>query len=250
MRTTSNIFILNLAISDLTLCFFSIPFNVYKTLRHTWMFGEFLCRLAPFFQASNVFVSSMSITAIALDRYIRIVCAVKIRQTNSLLRSYGTFLIIVFIWLFAFILSSPLFLFIQLQTLTIKFGIDFSNKILVNVKTNAVIDSSFNNSNILQPPTELFQPNEKNNGLSTYEIYHCVENWPYHQSRVIYSFMSLLLQYIMPILIVGIAYGSIWCKLNKQRNKLKSHTRIKKKKNVENSIDDNPNVTKNKSKIK
>jgi hypothetical protein len=68
MKTSSNLFILNLAISDLTLCVFSIPFMTYKTLKHTWIFGEFLCRLAPFFQASNVFVSTMSITAIALDR--------------------------------------------------------------------------------------------------------------------------------------------------------------------------------------
>jgi len=37
MRTSNNLFILNLAISDLTLCIFSIPFNVYKTLRHTWV---------------------------------------------------------------------------------------------------------------------------------------------------------------------------------------------------------------------
>lgn len=70
MRTSNNLFILNLAISDLTLCIFSIPFNVYKVLRHTWIFGEFLCKFAPFFQATNVFVSTMSITAIALDRYI------------------------------------------------------------------------------------------------------------------------------------------------------------------------------------
>ena len=121
MRTSNNLFILNLAISDLTLCFFSIPFNVYKTLRHTWIFGDFLCRLAPFFQASNVFVSSMSITAIALDRFVRIVCATKIRQHNSssLLSSYGTFFILLFIWLFAFTLSSPLFQFNKLHTLSL-----------------------------------------------------------------------------------------------------------------------------------
>ena len=40
MRTSNNLFILNLAISDLTLCFFSIPFTMYKTLRHTWIFGN------------------------------------------------------------------------------------------------------------------------------------------------------------------------------------------------------------------
>jgi hypothetical protein len=71
MRTSNNLFILNLAVSDLTLCVFSIPFNAYKTLRHTWIFGEFLCKFAPFFQATNVFVSTMSITAIALDRCVK-----------------------------------------------------------------------------------------------------------------------------------------------------------------------------------
>ncbi len=35
----------------------------------------------------------------------------------------------------------------------------------------------------------------------------------------------MLIQYIMPIIIVGIAYGSIWCKLNKNRKRLKDHTR-------------------------
>ena len=35
----------------------------------------------------------------------------------------------------------------------------------------------------------------------------------------------MLIQYIMPIIIVGIAYGSIWCKLNQNRKRLKNHTR-------------------------
>jgi hypothetical protein len=64
-----------------------------------------------------------------------------------------------------------------------------------------------------------------NEGISTFKIYHCVENWPFHQSRMIYSYSSLLIQYILPILVVAIAYGSIWWKLNKQRKKLKNHTR-------------------------
>lgn len=112
MRTSNNVIIINLAISDLILCFFSIPFNAYKTLRHTWKFSDFLCRLTPFFQASNVFVSSMSITAIALDRYIHIVCAVRLRQSSaksSQIRIYVSMLICGLIWMFAFALSSPLF---------------------------------------------------------------------------------------------------------------------------------------------
>ena len=68
MRTPSNLFTINLAISDLTLCIFSIPFMTYKALKHTWIFGNFMCRMTSFYQASNVFLSTFSITAIAIDR--------------------------------------------------------------------------------------------------------------------------------------------------------------------------------------
>ena len=39
MKTSGNLFTINLAISDLTLCVFSIPFMTYKALKHTWVFG-------------------------------------------------------------------------------------------------------------------------------------------------------------------------------------------------------------------
>ncbi|RNA31346.1 neuropeptide F receptor [Brachionus plicatilis] len=200
MRTPNNLFILNLAISDLTLCVFSIPFNVYKTLRHTWEFGEFLCKFAPFFQATNVFVSTMSITAIALDRYVNIVCAMKVRQSNNVLNSYGPIAILTFIWVFAFILSSPLFFF----------------NVLISLEPR---DFNFNFTiNWTDSKNELFE-----NQLEQLNIHHCIEHSPFPQSRFIYSFASLMIQYTLPFLIVGIAYGSIWWKLRNHRNKLKHH---------------------------
>jgi hypothetical protein len=39
MKTSGNLYTINLAISDLTLCVFSIPFMTFKALRHTWLFG-------------------------------------------------------------------------------------------------------------------------------------------------------------------------------------------------------------------
>ncbi|CAF1060662.1 unnamed protein product [Brachionus calyciflorus] len=219
MRTSNNLFILNLAISDLTLCVFSIPFNVYKTLRHTWEFGEFLCKFAPFFQATNVFVSTMSITAIALDRYVNIVCAMKVRQSNSVLNSYGPIAILIFIWVFAFILSSPLFFFNVLISLEPHdFNLNFTE--------------SINSTEIDKIAHDLPQ----------LHIHHCIEHSPFKQSRFIYSFASLLIQYCLPFLIVGIAYGSIWWKLRKHRNKLKHHQKNASK----NKKDDNKSDTNHK----
>ncbi len=69
MRNSRNIFIVNLAASDLTLCLISQPLNLVRlNLAPVWTLGETACRLTAFLPAINVFVSSLSISAIALDR--------------------------------------------------------------------------------------------------------------------------------------------------------------------------------------
>ena len=69
MRTPRNIFIINLAISDLTLCVFTQPLNLYLLICTQWELGSFMCKLVTMFQGTNLFVSTISITAIALDRF-------------------------------------------------------------------------------------------------------------------------------------------------------------------------------------
>ena len=78
MRTPRNIFIINLAISDLTLCLFTQPFNLLKVLMPDWRLGRFMCKFVPMCSGANVFVSTISITAIALDRF----------QVTSFVRSF------------------------------------------------------------------------------------------------------------------------------------------------------------------
>lgn len=71
MRTPRALLTVNLAVSDLTLCLFTQPFNLFRALNahYEWKFGEVMCKLTSFGQATNVFVATMSITVIALDRF-------------------------------------------------------------------------------------------------------------------------------------------------------------------------------------
>ena len=41
MRTARNVFIVNLAISDLMLCLITMPLTLVEILYVTWQFGEF-----------------------------------------------------------------------------------------------------------------------------------------------------------------------------------------------------------------
>ncbi len=56
MRTLTNRFLLNLAISDLLATLICLPPTVYHHYDKRWIFGEFLCRFVPFIQGTFLFV--------------------------------------------------------------------------------------------------------------------------------------------------------------------------------------------------
>lgn len=73
MRTTTNIFIACLSISDLVICFFAVPFTPLNAILPAWTLGEVMCRLVPYLLTTCVFVSTMISVAIAVDRFLIIV---------------------------------------------------------------------------------------------------------------------------------------------------------------------------------
>ncbi|KAL4231622.1 neuropeptide Y receptor [Mactra antiquata] len=106
MRTPRNIFIINLAISDLTLCLFTQPLNLYKLLNSQWHLGSFMCKLSAMLQGTNVFVSTISITAIALDRF-----QVIVYPTKDSMKKIGGAAALVTIWIISLLMASPLIIF-------------------------------------------------------------------------------------------------------------------------------------------
>lgn len=55
MRTITNIFLLNLALSDLCLGVFCLPFTLIGTLLRDFVFGEIFCKLLPYLQGNSYF---------------------------------------------------------------------------------------------------------------------------------------------------------------------------------------------------
>ncbi|XP_017779589.1 PREDICTED: neuropeptide F receptor-like [Nicrophorus vespilloides] len=111
MRTARNMFIVNLAISDLLLCTVTMPLTLMEILTKYFPLGNnaFVCKMIGTLQAISIFVSTISITAIALDRY-----QVIVYPTRESLQLFGAILILVLIWVIATILASPLFIYKQL----------------------------------------------------------------------------------------------------------------------------------------
>lgn len=73
LHSVTNIFIANLALSDIVLCSFNLPFQLHYQLTEQWAFGSALCRVIMPTFGVPLFTSSLSMLMIAIDRYILIV---------------------------------------------------------------------------------------------------------------------------------------------------------------------------------
>ncbi|KAL3171276.1 hypothetical protein MRX96_013503 [Rhipicephalus microplus] len=84
MRTETNYLIANLAISDIIIGLFSIPFHFQAALLQRWLLPRFMCAFCPFVQVLSVNVSIFTLTAIAVDRYRAITIPLKARLNSRL----------------------------------------------------------------------------------------------------------------------------------------------------------------------
>ncbi|CAF2851474.1 unnamed protein product [Rotaria sp. Silwood2] len=105
MRTLTNRFLLNLAISDFLATLICIPPNAYHYYDKRWIFGEFLCRFVPFMQGASVAVSIFTLMAVSVDRFIAIHKPI---HSKLLCTSTRVFVIIGAIWIASFLLMIPL----------------------------------------------------------------------------------------------------------------------------------------------
>lgn len=97
-------YVINLNVADLILCLFCIPFTMVTLIRRRWILGEVLCKLVPFVQGSTVFLSSATVTVIALDRHKNVINAFPSGRKR---KSKGVMCTVASVWAISFILSSP-----------------------------------------------------------------------------------------------------------------------------------------------
>lgn len=73
LRTTTNLYIIALAVSDLSSAIFVMPFSSGVLITGDWMYGSFYCNIQGFFVVLNIYVSPCLMALTAFNRYIRIV---------------------------------------------------------------------------------------------------------------------------------------------------------------------------------
>ncbi|CAF2976403.1 unnamed protein product [Rotaria sp. Silwood2] len=191
-HTPYNCFIVNLALSDLVLCLFTMPLNTYRTLNTYMTFPPAFCKLADSFPAINVCVSSLTIVAISIHRYL-VVCY----PHKKLIGTFLTFIIMIGIWLLAIAAASPLFIYSR------------SSKVYDEVVVETMTKIACINS--------IDKLCEENHYRTYGRLHVCHESWPKHGDwRLVYTIFIFFLQFILPISIICITYYQIMVKLQER----------------------------------
>ncbi|KAG7490576.1 neuropeptide FF receptor 1-like [Solea senegalensis] len=102
MRTVTNLFILNLAISDLLVGIFCIPTTLVDNLITGWPFSNIVCKMSGFVQGVSVSASVFTLVAIAVERFRCIMYPLQPKPTVLVAKAA-----IVLIWVLAVAIMCP-----------------------------------------------------------------------------------------------------------------------------------------------
>ncbi|XP_073983064.1 RYamide receptor-like [Rhodnius prolixus] len=103
MRNVTNYYIANLALADIVIGLFAIPFEFQAALLQRWVLPHFLCPFCPFIKVLSISVSVLTLSAIALDRYRAIIHPLTARVSRFQFR-----LVVSIIWIASASMAAPM----------------------------------------------------------------------------------------------------------------------------------------------
>ncbi|KAK7929007.1 hypothetical protein WMY93_005402 [Mugilogobius chulae] len=112
-QSSTSLFIMNLAVADIFITVLNTPFTLVRFVHSTWVFGKAMCHISRFVQYCSLHVSTLTLTAIALDR--RQVILHPLRPRMSLTQG-GCWVAV--IWIMGSCFSLPHAIYQQLLTFT------------------------------------------------------------------------------------------------------------------------------------
>ncbi|UJR14989.1 hypothetical protein I4U23_001967 [Adineta vaga] len=113
LRTPTNFYLLNLAVSDLMILLCNLPLEMLEIYHHQWPLSSIFCKLrnisAEFFTCSSI----LTILAFTCERYFAIVHPIYLHRLSHFRRAQN---IIIFIWLISFGFSLPFGLSYEIES--------------------------------------------------------------------------------------------------------------------------------------
>lgn len=169
LHTVTNLFIVNLAVSDILVTILNIPFNIIRLVLQEWIFGSVMCHVINFILMTSVYVSTFTLTVIALDRHQVIMYPLRPRVSIPV----GVVILVV-IWLASMGFSLPFSIYARVE------------------EVELIISSRLRCRMRYPEPSDIYE------------------------QRL--SVATILLQYVIPLSIITVAYSRIAIKLWSRRS--------------------------------
>ncbi|XP_076585765.1 G-protein coupled receptor 83 [Chaetodon auriga] len=112
-QSATSLFIMNLAVADIFITVLNTPFTLVRFVNSTWVFGRTMCHISRFVQYCSLHVSTLTLTAIALDRRQVILHPLRPRMSPA---KGGVWVTV--IWIMASCFSLPHAIYQKLLTFT------------------------------------------------------------------------------------------------------------------------------------
>ncbi|XP_054164503.1 QRFP-like peptide receptor [Oppia nitens] len=106
MRSVTNMFLLNLAVSDLLLGVFCMPFTLAGVLLKQFIFGPLMCSLISYLQAVSVSVSAWTLVVMSVERYYAICHPLKSRESRQTVSH--AYKMIALVWISSLVTMAPI----------------------------------------------------------------------------------------------------------------------------------------------
>uniref|UniRef100_A0A8C5S080 Gastrin/cholecystokinin type B receptor n=1 Tax=Laticauda laticaudata TaxID=8630 RepID=A0A8C5S080_LATLA len=159
LRTITNAFLLSLALSDLMVALFCLPFTFIPSLMRSFVFGRAVCKAVAYLMGVSVSVSTFSLVGIAVERYSAICRPLQSRAWQTRSHAHR---VIAATWVLSALLMLPYPVYSTTQTLR-------------------------------------RQPHRT----------ECSHNWPGHHIRQAWYVLQLITLFLVPGLVMIVAYGLI-----------------------------------------
>ncbi|XP_078273817.1 QRFP-like peptide receptor [Rhinoraja longicauda] len=123
--------LINLAVCDLMVVCVCMPTTLGYQIYKAWIYGDFMCRAAPFTQAVCVSASVLSITVISVNRYYNVHNPLNARSFFTWRKIFWTILVV---WLLSSGICMPLVFMNKLKEIDPAFDVPFCSEVWSHVK--------------------------------------------------------------------------------------------------------------------